>query len=96
MTTPITTESIDSPPTISTCWTEKDPFQVDDDEDKEENEGNNEDAREEIDVLLPDATGQEPRFSGSLDGVDVASLFKQLFSVLKSKKVYIKNTDEAL
>ncbi|KAF9429195.1 hypothetical protein BGZ76_001677 [Entomortierella beljakovae] len=39
---------------------------------------------------------QEFRFSATLDGIDVAGGFQQLFNVVKRKKVHITNTDEAL
>lgn len=96
--TPIPTESLDSPPAISTSMNEKNPFQDNGDEDEEE-EGSDYEAGEDNDVLLPDAAEQEFRFSATLDGIDIAGRFQQLFSVVKRKKVYIKNiknTDEAL
>ncbi|KAF9923161.1 hypothetical protein BGZ65_009083, partial [Modicella reniformis] len=54
------------------------------------------DAVDDNDVLLPDATEHEFWFSAILDGTDIASGFQQLFSLVKKKKVYIKDTDEAL
>jgi hypothetical protein len=74
---------------------EKDPFQVNDDEDEDEDE-DDEEVGEDIDVLLTDAVEQEIRISATLDGIDVASGFQQLFSVVKRKNVFIKDADEAL
>ncbi|KAF9343468.1 hypothetical protein BGX34_006714, partial [Mortierella sp. NVP85] len=74
----------------------KDPFPNDDNEAEEEEGADDEDDIFDNDVLLPDATEYEFRFSATLDGTDIATGFQQLFRVVKKKKVYIKDTDEAL
>lgn len=95
--TPIRTESVDSPVTISTVGKEKDPFQnnEDDDEEDEEEAGDDEDA-EEYNTFLPDKTELDYQFVGSLDGINIADGFENLFNVVKRKKVDIKDTDQAL
>ncbi|KAI8345726.1 hypothetical protein B0O80DRAFT_471902 [Mortierella sp. GBAus27b] len=92
---PVPTESLDSPPAVSASTNLKNPFQSDDNEDDEE-EGTDDGAVEDNDILLPDATEYEFQFSATLDGADIATGFQQLFRVVKKKKVYIKDTDEAL
>ncbi|KAK3815394.1 MAG: hypothetical protein J3Q66DRAFT_208895 [Benniella sp.] len=92
---PIPTESLDSPSTVSASTNLKDPFQNDDNEDEEE-EGTDDEAVEDNDILLPDANEYELQFSATLEGTDIATGFQQLFRVVKKKKVYIKDTDEAL
>lgn len=91
---PILTESLDSPPTVSARTNLKNPFQSDNE--NEEEEGTADEAVEDNDILLPDATEYEFRFSASLDGTDIATGFQQLFRVVKKKAVYIKDIDEAL
>ncbi|KAF9276116.1 hypothetical protein BGZ88_001931 [Linnemannia elongata] len=95
--TPIRTESVDSPVTISTVGKEKHPFQnnEDDDEEDEEETGDDEDA-EEYNTLLPDKMELDYQFVGSLDGINIADGFENLFNVVKRKKVDIKDTDQAL
>ncbi|KAF9098467.1 hypothetical protein BGX27_000792 [Mortierella sp. AM989] len=92
---PIPTESLDSPSAIFTGINLKNLLPGNDNE-AEEGEHSDDEVDDDNNVLFPDATGQEFRFSATLDGVDVASGFQQLFNVVRKNKVYIKNTDEAL
>ncbi|KAG0197399.1 hypothetical protein BGX28_009107 [Mortierella sp. GBA30] len=77
----VTTESIDSPPTVTFDPPEKNPFVVDEDEE---------------DYLLPESASEEFLFKGMFEDINVAAGFQSYFSKVKASRVYIKHTDQAL
>ncbi|KAG0353786.1 hypothetical protein BGZ54_002052 [Gamsiella multidivaricata] len=79
--TVVGTESIDSPPTVTSGPPEKSLFLMDEDEE---------------DYLLPESASQGFVFKGMFEGVNVAAGFQSYFSEVKRSRVYIKHTDQAL
>lgn len=77
----VATTSVDSPNLIPATFSEKNPFAGDVEED---------------DYIVPDSTASSHQFSAMLDGQDIGGSFGHLFQDVKTKRVHVTDTDQAL